>query len=229
MNICVIPARGASKRIPRKNIKSFNGKPMIAWSIELAQKTKLFDKIIVSTDDDEIASVAKEFGAIVPFVRPAELSDDYSTTTAVMAHAVRWFSEAGFLIDTACCLYATAPFVTISDLTNSFDIMKSGRWSYVFSAGKFSAPIYRSFKVLPEGGVGMLYPEYFDTRSQDHPDIFHDAGMFYWGSTKAWLIGERVFDSHSYPVEIPSARVHDIDTQDDWKRAELMYQVLSSE
>lgn len=144
MNVCVIPARGASKRIPRKNIKLFNGKPMIAWSIELAQKTKLFDKIIVSTDDDEIASVAKEFGAIVPFVRPAELSDDYSTTTAVMAHAVRWFLEAGFAIDTACCLYATAPFVAISDLTNSFDIMKSGRWSYVFSVGKFSAPIYRS-------------------------------------------------------------------------------------
>ena len=229
MNICVIPARGGSKRIPRKNIRLFNGKPMIAWSIEAAQKSNLFDKIIVSTDDEEIALVAREFGAHVPFLRPAKLSDDYATTTAVMAHSVRWALEAGFVVDIACCLYATAPFVAASDLKYAFDVMNSGRWSYVFTVGEFSAPIYRSFKASPDGGVCMLFPEYFDTRSQDLPDTLFDAGMFYLGSTNAWLTGQKIFDSHSYPIKIPSVRVHDIDTQDDWARAELVCQILSAE
>jgi pseudaminic acid cytidylyltransferase len=229
MKIAVIPARGGSKRIPRKNIKHFCGKPMIAWSIEVAKFSGLFDHIIVSTDDDEIAEVAKQWGAEVPFMRPAELSNDYAGTTEVIAHATQWAINQGWPVAAVCCIYATAPFIQAEDLKLGIQKLESGDWAYAFSVTDFAAPIFRSFKQTAEGGVEMFFPEYFGTRSQDLPTALHDAGQFYWGRPAAWLEGKRIFDRHSTPVLIPRWRVQDIDTLDDWYRAELMQEVLISE
>jgi pseudaminic acid cytidylyltransferase len=228
MNIAIIPARGGSKRIPRKNIKEFCGKPMIAWSIEAAQASKLFDRIIVSTDDIEIAEVARQWGAEVPFMRPAELSNDYAGTTEVIAHATQWFIDQEFELDAVCCIYATAPFVQEADLKSGLAMLKSGDLAYAFTVTDFASPIFRSFKQTNEGGLEMFFPEHFDKRSQDLPTALHDAGQFYWGRPSAWLEGKRIFDSHSLPVIIPRWRVQDIDTPDDWQRAELMHEVIIS-
>jgi N-acylneuraminate cytidylyltransferase len=222
MKIAVIPARGGSKRIPRKNIKEFFGKPMLAWSIEAAMSSNLFDQIIVSTDDQEIAKVAESLGANVPFIRPEKISDDFATTTDVIAHAVEWMIEENYSVEAVCCIYATAPFVRFSDLQESYKIFNSGNWEYVFTATDFAAPIFRSFKKNQENGLEMLYPQFFDTRSQDLPEALHDAGQFYWGIPSAWLDGKRIFDQHSTPLIIPRFRVQDIDTDEDWIRAELM-------
>lgn len=222
MNIAIIPARSGSKRIPRKNIKEFCGKPMIAWSIEAARESGLFKHIIVSTDDREVAEVAAHWGAEVPFLRPPELSDDHAGTTEVIAHAVRWATGQGLLLEAVCCIYATAPFVQVSDLKRGWESLNSGSWYYAFSVTDFAAPILRSFKETPQGGLEMFFPEHFATRSQDLPVALHDAGQFYWGQPSAWLEGKRVFDAHSKPVIIPRWRVQDIDTYDDWQRAELL-------
>ena len=226
MKIAVIPARGGSKRIPRKNIKNFCGKPMIAWSIEAAKASALFDHILVSTDDAEIADIAKEWGAEVPFMRPVELSDDHAGTTEVIAHATRWALEQGFDVEAVCCIYATAPFVQAEDLKRGLAALESGNWAYAFTVTDFAAPIFRSFKQNAEGGIEMFYPEHFSTRSQDLPTALHDAGQFYWGRPSAWIEGKRIFDRHSTPVVIPRWRVQDIDTQDDWIRAELYFNQL---
>lgn len=222
MKIAVIPARGGSKRIPRKNIKSFCGKPMIAWSIEAAKTSSLFDSIIVSTDDTEIAEVAKQWGAEVPFMRPGELSNDYAGTTEVIAHATQWALNQNSDVDGVCCIYATAPFVQVADLKRGWEALESGDWAYAFTVTDFAAPIFRSFKQTAEGGIEMFFPEHFSTRSQDLPIALHDAGQFYWGRPSAWIEGKRIFDSHSIPVAIPRWRVQDIDTQDDWERAEIV-------
>jgi pseudaminic acid cytidylyltransferase len=229
MKIAVIPARGGSKRIPRKNIKGFCGKPMIAWSIEAAKNSGLFDRIIVSTDDAEIAEVAKQWGAEIPFERPDELSDDYAGTTEVIAHATKWALDQGFALDAVCCIYATAPFIQLDDLKRGWEALNSGDWNYAFTVTDFAAPIFRSFKQTAEGGIEMFFPEYFATRSQDLPVAFHDAGQFYWGRPAAWIEGKRIFDRHSKPVVIPRWRVQDIDTPDDWYRAEIMRETLISE
>ena len=226
MKIAVIPARGGSKRIPRKNIKNFCGKPMIAWSIEAAKASALFDRIIVSTDDAEITDIAKQWGAEVPFMRPVELSDDHAGTTEVIAHATRWALEQGFDVDAVCCIYATAPFVQVDDIKRGLAALESGNWAYAFTVTDFAAPIFRSFKQNAEGGIEMFYPEHFSTRSQDLPTALHDAGQFYWGRPSAWIEGKRIFDRHSTPVVIPRWRVQDIDTQDDWIRAELYFNQL---
>ena len=222
MKIAVIPARGGSKRIPRKNIKEFFGKPMLAWSIEAAMSSNLFDQIIVSTDDQEIAKVAESLGAYVPFIRPEKISDDFATTTDVIAHAVQWMIEENYSVEAVCCIYATAPFIRFSDLQESYKIFNSGNWEYVFTATDFAAPIFRSFKKNQENGLEMFYPQFFDTRSQDLPEAFHDAGQFYWGKPSAWLDGKRIFDQHSTALIIPRFRAQDIDTDEDWIRAELM-------
>lgn len=226
MKIAVIPARGGSKRIPRKNIRNFCGKPMIAWSIEAAKASSLFDHIIVSTDDAEIADIAKQWGAETPFLRPAELSDDYAGTTEVIAHATQWALDQGFEVEAVCCIYATAPFIRVDDLKRGLAALESGDWAYAFTATDFAAPIFRSFKQNAEGGLEMFYPEYFSARSQDLPIALHDAGQFYWGRPSAWIEGKRIFDRHSIPVVIPRWRVQDIDTQDDWIRAELIFNQL---
>lgn len=222
MRIAVIPARGGSKRIPRKNIKPFFGRPMIAWSIEAAKSSELFDRIIVSTDDVEIANVAKQWGAEVPFMRPEELSNDYAGTTPVIAHATQWALDQGIDVTAVCCIYATAPFVQTDDLKRGCDALDSGDWDFAFAVTDFAAPIFRSFKQTVEGGIEMFFPEYFATRSQDLPDALHDAAQFYWGRPSAWLKGKRIFDKRSKPVLIPRWRVQDIDTQDDWEQAEIL-------
>ena len=228
MRLAVIPARGGSKRIPRKNIKEFCGKPMIAWSIEAAKSTGLFEHIIVSTDDAEIAEVAKQWGAEVPFVRPAELSNDFAATTEVVAHATHWAIDQRFDLEAVCCIYATAPFIQASDIVRGWDAISAGAWNYVFSATEFAAPIFRSFKQLKNGGIEMFFPENFGTRSQDLPNALHDAGQFYWGQTNSWTDMKPDFDANSTVVIIPRWRVQDIDTHDDWRRAELMSYAIDS-
>lgn len=228
MRIAVIPARGGSKRIPRKNIKSFCGKPMIAWSIEAAKAARLFDHVLVSTDDAEIADVARTLGAEVPFTRPAELSNDFAGTTEVIAHATQWSMGQGWEISAVCCIYATAPFVRADDIRRGLEALESGNWAYAFSVTDFAAPIFRSFRLHPEGGLEMFFPEHFLTRSQDLPIALHDAGQFYWGTPEAWTEGKRIFDRHSVPVMIPRWRVQDIDNPDDWEKAEIVAPAIQS-
>jgi pseudaminic acid cytidylyltransferase len=227
MRIAVIPARGGSKRIPRKNVKDFCGKPMIAWSINVAQKSGLFDRVVVSTDDNDIADIARQWGAEVPFVRPAELSDDHAGTTPVIAHSTQWALDQGFDVAAVCCIYATAPFIQADDIAKGWDALNAGTWDYTFAATDFASPIFRSFEQMPGGGLQMFFPESFTKRSQDLPRALHDAGQFYWGRPNAWLTSKRVFDRTSLPILIPRWRVQDIDTEDDWLRAELMHQAMT--
>lgn len=229
MNIAIIPARGGSKRIPRKNIKPFCGRPMIAWSILAAQQSGLFERILVSTDDPQIAEQARSLGAETPFVRPSELSDDYAGTTAVMAHATHWLQQQGVVADALCCIYATAPLLRPEDLARGLEALQSGSWAYAFSVTDFASSVFRAFQALPEGGLSMLFPEHFPTRSQDLPCALHDAAQFYWGRTDAWLQQLRIFDAHSRPVHIPRWRVQDIDDMDDWVRAELIFKSLQAQ
>ena len=226
MKIAVIPARGGSKRIPRKNIKLFCGRPMIAWSISAAKESGLFDRIIVSTDDAEIAEVARVWGAEVPFVRPPELSNDFAGTTEVIAHATQWSLNEGLKPDAVCCIYATAPLIQAEDLKKGLSVLESGNWNYAFSVTEFAAPIFRAFKQTTSGGVEMFCPEHFATRSQELPVAFHDAGQFYWGRISAWVEGKKIFEQHSAPVTLPRWRVQDIDNFDDWIRAELLFNLL---
>lgn len=227
MKVAVIPARGGSKRIPRKNIRPFAGKPIIAHSIVAARNSNLFDHIIVSTDDHEIAEVAVANGAEVPFLRPEALSNDYAGTTEVIAHATQWMLDQQWLVEAVCCIYATAPFVCAEDLKRGLDALESAPWAYAFSVTEFAAPIFRSFRLHPDGGLEMFFPDQFFTRSQDLPVALHDAGQFYWGRPNAWLEHKRIFDRHSFPIVIPSWRVVDIDTEEDWRRAELMMDTIS--
>jgi len=228
MRLAVIPARGGSKRIPRKNIKNFCGKPMIAWSIEAAKSSGLFEHIIVSTDDAEIAEVAKQWGADAPFIRPAELSNDFAGTTEVVAHATQWAIVQKFEVEAVCCIYATAPFIQASDIIRGWDLICGGTWNYVFSATDYAAPIFRSFKQLKNGGIEMYFPENYGSRSQDLPNALHDAGQFYWGRPESWTDMKPDFDANSTVVVIPRWRVQDIDTHDDWRRAELMSNAIAS-
>jgi pseudaminic acid cytidylyltransferase len=222
MKIAVIPARGGSKRIPRKNIRTFFGKPMIAWSIEAARAANIFDHIIVSTDDSEIAKVAGTHGAEVPFIRPENLADDHADTISVIAHAVEWAGQQGWKMDAVCCIYATAPFIQPSDIKRGLEALESGMWDYAFSATEFPSPIFRSFKELDSGGIEMFFPDNFSKRSQDLPQALHDAAQFYWGRPSSWAAKRQIFARHATVVNIPRWRVVDIDNEDDWKRAELV-------
>ncbi len=226
MTLCIIPARGGSKRIPRKNIKLFNNKPMIAHSIIVAQQSGLFSDIIVSTDDAEIAQVAREYGANVPFVRPPELSDDFATTGAVIAHAVDFMQQNGWSGDAVCCIYATAPFVQTDDLQRGFQQLRDTGADFAFSVCSFAFPIQRALRMNEQGEVAMFQPELFAVRSQDLEEAWHDAGQFYWGTAQAWLAQKPIFNSHSVGVPLPRYRVQDIDTPEDWVRAELLAKVL---
>jgi len=228
MNLAVIPARGGSKRIPRKNIKDFLGKPLIAYSIETAIDSNLFDKIIVSTDDEEVAQVSKQYGAEVPFVRPKELSDDFTGTNDVVKHAINWFLEQGAQVDYACCIYATAPLLKSQYLKQGLEKLQAYDKSFAFSVSSFPAPIQRAMRIV-DNGVSMFYPEHLLTRSQDLEEAYHDAGQFYWGRVKAFLDDENVFSQHSCPVVLPRDLVQDIDTMEDWNKAELMYKIAQQE
>ena len=226
MNIAIIPARGGSKRIPRKNIKEFHGKPMIAYSIEAAGKSGCFDRILVSTDDDEIAGVAKQWGAEVPFIRPTNIADDFATTMDVMKHAVDWCLEQDWAIDKICCIYATAPFLSSSSLQDGLAILKDPSIDYAFSATTFAFPIQRALGLNHDGKVEMFYPEHMNTRSQDLPEAVHDAGQFYWGQLEAYVQQKAFFTSQSKPILLPRKRVQDIDTPEDWEFAEALYTAL---
>ena len=226
MRIAVIPARGGSKRIPRKNIKNFCGKPMIKWAIEAAHHSGCFDQVIVSTDDKEIADIAEASGADVPFMRPAELSDDHATTVPVIAHAVSQCRAAGFDVTEACCIYATAPFVRPQDIQTGLAQLQSSNLKYVFSATEFASPIQRALYKTEGDRVAMLHPEHMNTRSQDLPEAFHDAGQFYWGRAQAWVDELPLMGGDAQIVALPRYRVQDIDTPDDWRRAELLFQAL---
>ncbi|MEX0501993.1 pseudaminic acid cytidylyltransferase [Alphaproteobacteria bacterium LSUCC0719] len=226
MRVAIIPARGGSKRIPRKNIREFCGKPIIAWSIKAALESCCFDWVIVSTDDDEIASIARQYGAATPFKRPAELSDDYTGTTLVIRHAIEWFMAQGEQPDQVCCIYATAPFLVPDDLLLSLQKLKDSDKDYVFAVTKYAFPIQRAIRMTPSGNVEMFYPEHFYARSQDLEEVYHDAGQFYWGRAQAWLEERQLFTSASVGYVLPQHRVQDIDVEEDWIRAEAMFQVL---
>lgn len=229
MNVAIIPARGGSKRISRKNVKDFCGKPMIAWSIEAALASKCFDQTIVSTDDAEIADVARKWGATVPFMRPTKLSDDYTGTLPVMRHAVEWLSEHGTPVDYACCLYATAPFVSPDDLQKGWELTQQIKCSYAFSVTSYAFPIQRAIRITQNQRVEMFSPEHFNTRSQDLEEAWHDAGQFYWGTAQAWMGEQPIFDKDSVPVKLPRHRVQDIDTPEDWTLAEGLFRAMLAE
>ena len=229
MKLAVIPARGGSKRIPRKNIKLFCGKPMIAWSIEAARRTGLFDRIIVSTDDREIAYIAKKYGAEVPFMRPAELSDDYVGTTPVIKHAIQWHLANAFDLQYVCCIYPTAPLIDVADIRRGLRILETTGAKFTFSVTSYAFPIQRALKIRNDGVLDMFYPNEFNTRSQDLTEAYHDAGQFYWGSFEAWLEGGAIFSNMSAPVIIPRYRVQDIDTQEDWQQAEYLWKVSNAQ
>ena len=228
MRLCVIPARGGSKRIPRKNIKEFFGKPMIAWSIEAAKKSECFDRIIVSTDDEEIATVSQKYGSDVPFLRPKCLADDYAGTTPVIAHAIKWQNEHGEETSEACCLYATAPFVHVGDLQKGLALLVETKSDYAFSVTSYSFPIQRAVRITKDNRVEMFQPEYFNSRSQDLEQAWHDAGQFYWGRSESWLSEKKIFREFSIPIPIPRYRVQDIDTQEDWDRAVLLFKAIKT-
>lgn len=229
MRLAVIPARGGSKRIPRKNIKLFCGKPMIGWSIEAAQQSGCFDQIIVSTDDVEIAEVARQLGAGVPFMRSAELSDDHTGTIPVIRHAVEWFNAQGWTVEQVCCLYATAPFVRVEDIQRGLNILDETGSDYAFSVTSYPFPIQRAIRITEQGRVEMFNSEHFNTRSQDLEEAYHDAGQFYWGRASAWLQGKMIFSPDSAPVLLPRHRVQDIDTPEDWLRAEWMFKAMQAQ
>jgi pseudaminic acid cytidylyltransferase len=229
MRLAVIPARGGSKRIPRKNIKPFYGLPMIAWSIKAALKSRCFDRIIVSTDDAEIAQVAQAFGAEVPFVRPPELSDDHTGTIPVIAHAIDWQSHNGEAAVEVCCIYATAPFLQATDLMLGLDTLHSTGAEYAFSVTSYAFPIQRAVRIRADQRLEMFQPEHFGTRSQDLPEAWHDAGQFYWGKAEAWQQGKPLFSQDAVPVPLPRHRVQDIDTPEDWGRAEWLFKAMQAQ
>ena len=225
MNVAIIPARGGSKRIPRKNLRPFCGKPMIAWTIAAARESGMFDAIVVSTDDEEIAAVAEAAGAEAPFRRPSELADDRTPTMPVIAHTLRWFAQHRGPAELACCLYATAPFLRPEYLRRGRELLEQHpEADFAFSATTFAFPIFRALRQVADGRAEMLWPENELKRSQDLPAAIHDAGQFYWGRPEAFLNQSGFFTAHSYPVSIPRHLVQDIDTQEDWETAErLMY------
>ena len=220
----MVPARGGSKRIPLKNIRSMAGRPLLAWPIDAARDSGLFDRIIVSTDNHEIAERARACGAEVPFVRPEALSGDHVGTLEVMRHAADWAAQStGTAITAICCLYPTALFTLPDDLRRGFDCLKRGGWDYVFAAAALAAPVQRAFVRANGGAMRLLFPEHGLSRTQDLDQPFIDVGQFYWGQMAAWRDGRPIFGNRTSFIELPSERVQDIDTPEDWTKAELMF------
>lgn len=229
MRVAIIPARGGSKRTPRKNIREFCGKPMIAWSIEAARASSCFDRVIVSTDYDEIAAMAEQNGAEAPFRRPAELADDHTGTVPVIAHAIEWLHARGETPGAVCCLYATAPFVRPDDIRRGREALESADADYAFSVTSYAFPIQRALRITDAGRVSMFHPEYANARSQDLEEAWHDAAQFYWGRSEAWLSGKPIMTSDAVPIPLPRERVQDIDTPEDWRRAEWLFGAMQAQ
>lgn len=227
--IAIIPARGGSKRIPRKNIKSFFGKPMIAYAIEAAKSAAIFDTIMVSTDDNEIAQIAKEYGAEVPFLRSKENADDFSGTDDVLHEVLREYKKLGTHFELACCIYPINPFIENKNLIEGLQKLKEESFDSVFSAVRYSYPIQRSFRINEQGKMFLLQPEYFKFRSQDLVPTFHDAAQFYWFRTAVFSEKGRIWTDNTGIVEINELKVQDIDNETDWKLAELKYKLLLNE
>jgi pseudaminic acid cytidylyltransferase len=226
MRIAVIPARGGSKRIPRKNVKPFAGRPMIAYAVDAARRSGLFDHVVVSTDDAEIAATARACGAEVPFTRPVELADDHTPTVPVVAHAVQACRDLGWHAEQVCCIYPGVPFLQVQDLQAALALLEQGA-TYAFPVAPFPSAVQRALLRQVDGSTAPLFPQFASTRTQDLPPAFHDAGQFYWGGAEAWLAGLNIH-LHGRTIVIPHWRVVDIDTPDDWQRAELLHQALGS-
>lgn len=223
-NLCIIPARGGSKRIPRKNIKDFLGKPIIAYSIEAALKSGLFDEVMVSTDDQEIATIAKQYGASVPFMRSAETANDYAILADVLNDVLNSYDKLGKHFDNMCCILATAPLLRVDDLQKTYDKLIQSDFVTVMPIVQFSFPIMRSLKMDQSDKIEFNWPEYAKIRSQDIPGAYHDAGMFYWHKIEEWKLG--IFNRGA--VVLDEMCVQDIDTEQDWQIAEMKYKLLNS-
>ncbi len=226
MNICVIPARGNSKRIPKKNIREFFGKPLIAYSIEAALKAGIFTRVVVSTDDMEIAEIAKSCGAEIPFMRPNQISTDYTDLAEVVDHAYNYFVSEGEVYEYICTIYATAPFIQVEYLLKGYEVLKNSNAINSFSCALMPFPIQRSFKINQNGRCKMFTPEHYSTRSQDLEESYQDAGQFYWTNKKRQNQNNNkiLFSETSIPIIIPRYFVQDIDTPEDWQQAELMFE-----
>lgn len=226
-NVAIITARGGSKRIPRKNIKDFLGKPIIAYSIETALKSGLFDLVMVSTDDEEIAEVAKKYGAQVPFIRSKQTADDFSTTVDVITEVLNELQSIGKHFENACCIYPTAPFITKQTLQEAFDLLIKNKFDSVFPVCPFSSPIQRALEIT-DSKINMVWPENLNKRSQDLSPRYHDAGQFYWMNVQSFLKEKKVFTQNTGSIILNEIQVQDIDTESDWKIAELKHSLLFS-
>ena len=226
MRLAVIPARGGSKRIPRKNIRPFLGRPIMAWSIQAAQDSGCFDRIVVSTDDPEIAEIAQQFGAEAPFFRPADLSGDVAPVGTVVTHAIEWYGAAGQVVSECCCLFATAPFLDGASIRRGWDVLQASQADFAVSVTSFPFPIQRACRIR-EDRLQMIDPAQYLVRSQDLEEAYHDAGQFYWGRAEAWLRQAPLLGEQTAPVILPRYRVQDIDTPEDWQSAELMVEALA--
>ena len=222
MNIAIIPARGGSKRIPRKNIRNFAGRPMIAWAIEAARTSNLFTHIIVSTEDEEIAEISRSNGAETPFMRPQRLADDHTATVPVIAHAVDFCTNLGWEFDYACCIYPGSPLMQASDLAAALQLARDRQAHFVYPVAEYAHPVQRAMRQLPNGSMQFLQPEFELVRTQDLEKTYHDAGQFYWGQSSAWVAGRKMH-TEGLGMPIPNWRVIDIDSEDDWLRAEMMF------
>lgn len=223
-NIAIIPARGGSERIPRKNIKPFMGKPIIAYSIEATLQSGLFDEVVVSTDDEEIAETACKYDAQVPFMRSAEMSNDYAGTDDVILEVLGKYKEQGREFETVCCIYSTAPFVTPERLQEAYGKMNSEIDS-VFTCVAYSYPVQRSLHIV-DGRIGMVYPEYRHARSQDLEPIYHDAGQFYFSRIDSFVKSRIFWGKNTVELVLPELEVQDLDTLTDWTLAEIKYGLL---
>ena len=223
MKLCVIPARGGSKRIPRKNIRDFCGKPMISYAIDLAERSQLFDHIVVSTDDDEISQLALKYGATVPFERPSTLADDSTPTIPVIKHAIREMEQSGFKFDKVCCLYPSVPLLSASPIVEAFNLSVENPDVFVMPIIAFSSPIYRAFTIEQSGRVSPINNQNIISRTQDSKKTYHDAGQFYWGGTTLWKSSDANIHANSVGLEISAWEAVDIDNESDWLMAEKLY------
>ena len=229
MNVAIIPARGRSKRIPRKNIKPFCGKPIISYPIEAAIASELFNKVIVSTDDKEITETAKKYGAEVPFIRPSELADDYTGTDEVLLHSLSHILDDLDSFNYACCIYPATPLLKVSLLSEGLDKLKANHVTSCFPVVEFCSSIYRALEINEKEQLRMIWPENKLTRTQDLPNAYYDAGQFYWVDIKKYLEVKCILSNDSIPIILPGNEVVDIDTDEDWRYAELLYTMRKNE